>query len=90
MSISGVGPSFNMRPSFESTYVRPNFVFPDQAMPPVGRLMGFDNTPSQAPFTGNYDPTANLLTRMGTDVAEGYSQAIAEKHAPSYRVNRLA
>ncbi|MBC7544663.1 MAG: hypothetical protein H7338_18225 [Candidatus Sericytochromatia bacterium] len=90
MSINGVGPTINMRPSYEATYLRPNYYWIDEPIPPIGKLMGFDNSPVQAAFTGNHDGRANLLTRMGVDVAEGYSMAIAERHAPSGRVSHLA
>jgi hypothetical protein len=90
MSSNGIAPTFNMRPSYDATYIEPNYYTLSDIMPPVGRLMGFDNTPIKPMQLGEYDPTANLLTRMGVDRAADYSNAIAEQHAPSGRVSFLA
>jgi hypothetical protein len=90
MSINGVGPTVNMRPNYAETYVQPFYYRVADAWPPIGRLMGFDNTPIKPIKMGEYDASANLLSRMGVDRAEGYSLAVAERHAPSGRVNLLA
>jgi hypothetical protein len=90
MSINGVGPTFDMRPGFEETFIRPYYLPVAEALPPIGRLMGFDNTPIKPPSMGEWDGSANLLTRMGVDRAADYSLAVAEQHAPSGRLNILA
>jgi hypothetical protein len=90
MSIEGIGPSTVMRPDFESTYIRPYYYALDQGIPPIGRLMGFDNTPIKPMSVGEHDGSANLLTRMGVDRAAEYSMAVADRHAPSGRLNLLA
>lgn len=90
MSINGIGPTVQMRPSYESTYIRPYYYWTDEPIPPIGRLMGFDNTPIKPMSVGEYDGSINILTKMGVDVAEGYSLQIANERAPSGRVSLLA
>lgn len=90
MSVEGIGPTFNMRPNNEDTFVRPYYYWFDEPIPPIGQLMGFDNTPIKPMKIGEYDASANLLTRMGVDRAAAYSLAIAEQRAPSGRLNILA
>ena len=90
MSIQGIGPTFEMRPDYESHFFRPYYRMPDQPLPPVGQLLKLDNRPFQAPFTGNRDGSANLLNRMGADVAAQYGTAQAARHAPAnHGVNLL-